>query len=350
MVKVKDFLSGLIPHSFFQFQTEFSRQVLETERRRAVLISILLLFIMFVITLNRFVFSDYITVYKEFRNYYPLAIFTVSSFLLYEIGVYFAFGLLIKKKLQPPTFVRYANATLETSLPSIIIIYIAFISNPSTAMYSPPTYGYFIFILISTLRLDFKLSFYTGFISALEYTIIVFYYHGNGTLIDSPEYSLQNILVKSVFYILGGIFAGLVSTQIKESVLKSVSLLQEKNEITQLFGRHVSPSVVNKLLETNMQLDSETRFVCVMFLDIRNFTKFSESRTPAEVVDYLNLLFSFMIEIVNRNNGIINKFLGDGFMAVYGAPIGDGKECENAIKTVQEILEEVKVFNLQFRI
>lgn len=97
MVKVKDFLSGLIPHSFFQFQTEFSRQVLETERRRAVLISILLLFIMFVITLNRFVFSDYITVYKEFRNYYPLAIFTVSSFLLYEIGVYFAFGLLIKK-------------------------------------------------------------------------------------------------------------------------------------------------------------------------------------------------------------------------------------------------------------
>jgi adenylate cyclase len=63
-----------------------------------------------------------------------------------------------------------------------------------------------------------------------------------------------------------------------------------------------------------------------MFLDIRNFTGFAEARSPEEVVEYLESLFGFMIEIVNRRRGIINKFLGDGFMAVFGAPISDGRD------------------------
>jgi len=53
-------------------------------------------------------------------------------------------------------------------------------------------------------------------------------------------------------------------------------------------------------------------------------------------------LFEFMIEIVNRHHGIINKFLGDGFMAVFGAPLSDGKDCLNAVEAAQEILERVR--------
>ena len=57
---------------------------------------------------------------------------------------------------------------------------------------------------------------------------------------------------------------------------------------------------------------------------------------------YLESLFEFMIEIVNRNNGIINKFLGDGFMAVFGAPLSDGNDCANAVRSAREILEKVE--------
>ena len=70
--------------------------------------------------------------------------------------------------------------------------------------------------------------------------------------------------------------------------------------------------VMTTLLDLKPDLRSESKNVCVMFLDIRNFTTFSETRNPEEVVRYLENLFSFMIEIVNRHNGIINKFLGDG--------------------------------------
>src|SRR5215510_488760 len=82
-----------------------------------------------------------------------------------------------------------------------------------------------------------------------------------------------------------------------------------------------------------------------MFLDIEGFTTFSESRRPEEVVEYLNSLFSFMIDSVNRHHGIVNKFLGDGFMAVFGAPISDTSDCRNAVAASLEIVEKVTSMN-----
>src|SRR5262249_14569600 len=107
-------------------------------------------------------------------------------------------------------------------------------------------------------------------------------------------------------------------------------------------GQHVSPAVVDRLLEQRADVKSEVRDVCVMFLDVRNFTAFAEKRTPEEVVEYLNSLFDFMIDSVNRHHGIVNKFLGDGVMAVFGAPLSDGKECVHAIDAAQEILAQIE--------
>jgi adenylate cyclase len=82
-----------------------------------------------------------------------------------------------------------------------------------------------------------------------------------------------------------------------------------------------------------------------MFLDIEGFTTFSESRRPEEVVEYLNSLFSFMIDSVNQHHGIVNKFLGDGFMAVFGAPISDARDSRNAVAASLEILQKVEAMS-----
>jgi adenylate cyclase len=118
--------------------------------------------------------------------------------------------------------------------------------------------------------------------------------------------------------------------------------LEDKNQIIRVFGQHVSPVVVNRILDQKKDLVSEIRYVCIMFLDIRGFTKFSESKKPEEVVYYLNSLFSFMIDIVNHNHGIINKFLGDGFMAVFGAPLSNGNDCQDAVTAALEIIERIE--------
>ena len=59
-------------------------------------------------------------------------------------------------------------------------------------------------------------------------------------------------------------------------------------------------------------------------------------------MNYLNGLFAFMIDIVSKHNGIINKFLGDGFMAIFGAPLTDGRECEHAMRAALEIVAQVE--------
>jgi len=120
---------------------------------------------------------------------------------------------------------------------------------------------------------------------------------------------------------------------------------EERNRIMGVFGQHVSPEVVNRLLSQDFEQDGEMREVCLMFLDIRNFTAFTEKSQPQEVVEHLNALFEFMVDCVNRNQGIVNKFLGDGFMAVFGAPIADEKNCHHALKASIEILNELARFN-----
>lgn len=79
-----------------------------------------------------------------------------------------------------------------------------------------------------------------------------------------------------------------------------------------------------------------------MFLDIRNFTPFVEHKEPEEVVNYLNSLFGFIIDIVRSHHGIINQFLGDGFMATFGAPLSVGNSSEHAALAAQEILNKLK--------
>jgi adenylate cyclase len=99
---------------------------------------------------------------------------------------------------------------------------------------------------------------------------------------------------------------------------------------------------VNQLLSQPTSQTPELREVCVMVLDIRNFTTFSEVRPADEVVRYLNTLWGFMVRSVNEYNGIVNKFLGDGFLAVFGAPLTTGQDCANAIAASRRIIDELE--------
>jgi adenylate cyclase len=78
-----------------------------------------------------------------------------------------------------------------------------------------------------------------------------------------------------------------------------------------------------------------------MFLDLRGFTGFSEAAEPEAVVDYLNRLFSFMIAAVAEHGGIVHQLLGDGFMAVFGAPRSREDDCARAVAAARAIVERV---------
>jgi adenylate cyclase len=198
--------------------------------------------------------------------------------------------------------------------------------------------------VLSALRLNFKLCVFTGLVAGLEYTVLAMVLIGRASTVGVEPILFGSFhhFFKGFLLFATGVVTGLVTREIRKRILKSFEMVEERNRISRTFGEYVSPAVMQKLLTLKPDLISEKRTVCVMFLDIRDFTTFAEKRTPEEVVAYLESLFGFMIEIVNRHHGIINKFLGDGFMAVFGAPVSHGSDCVDAVTAAKEILSRIQ--------
>jgi class 3 adenylate cyclase len=121
--------------------------------------------------------------------------------------------------------------------------------------------------------------------------------------------------------------------------------LEERQRIVNAFGQQVSPAIVEELLKQGPEIPSKRTFVCVLFMDIRDFTRLVEKKTPEEFVAYQNAVFGAAIAIVDRNHGVINQFLGDGFMATFGAPVATGRDCRNALSAARELLAAVKALS-----
>jgi len=264
----------------------------------------------------------------------------------FELLIWYFINQCLEKEKSVPKTLRYIVAFVEISVPTLAILTISQVLSIH-ALYLPPVFMYFIIIALSALSLNFWVCIFTGSIGALEYILIAWY------IINSREAdeNLNNFtpigmfvlhIVKGSMILTTGIITGIITNKLKNGFLKSFQSISEKNHIMSMFGQHVSPAVMEKLLHQKNSTEGEVQNVCMMFLDIRNFTTFSENRTPQEVVAYLNSLFDFMIDIVNRNHGIINKFLGDGFMAAFGAPFSDGFDSRNAVNASKEILQKLK--------
>ncbi|MEM9337391.1 MAG: adenylate/guanylate cyclase domain-containing protein [Bacteroidota bacterium] len=118
-------------------------------------------------------------------------------------------------------------------------------------------------------------------------------------------------------------------------------LSEAEKKIKKLLGQQVSADIAQALISDEPERGNIHKFVCILFLDIRDFTPFASSRTPEEVIAYQNNVFGFMIEIIARHHGVINQFMGDGFMATFGAPVSYENDVQNAFAAALEIVEEV---------
>lgn len=123
----------------------------------------------------------------------------------------------------------------------------------------------------------------------------------------------------------------------------------ERAQVMDIFSRFVSADVAKEMWDRRGQssLAGEIRTVTIIFTDIRNFTTLSESEASDKVVQWLNDYFARMNEIVERHGGHINKYIGDGLMIVFGAPVdrGDRQEAREAVECGLAMLDEVERMN-----
>lgn len=119
-------------------------------------------------------------------------------------------------------------------------------------------------------------------------------------------------------------------------------LVDAEQKIVTLLKQQLSGDIAQELLLHSSSEMGNRSFVCIMFLDIRDFTVMAEKLSPEELIAYQNEVFGFMIDTVQEHHGNINQLLGDGFMATFGAPVSHGNDCQNAFSAAQQILVQLK--------
>jgi len=333
------------------FEDHLAREIIQSERMRMAILASLLGTLLVIYGLG----------YALFRNvpmlrfltpgvfFYILAV--VALLLCYELAIRYLLGRWLRRGKGVPGALRYLNALVETSVPSILIILVSREIDLLYVLQSPLGLLYAIFIVLSTLQLDVRLSAFTGMVAAAQYVALSFAYIGvgSGLLGDAAPASASTPFEAPPFYVakaaillLAGFAAGFVADQLTLRVSNAFRAWEERQRIVSTFGQQVSPAIVEALLGAGTEIASKCTFVCVMFMDIRNFTPLVESKSPEEIVAFQNVVFAEAVEVVNRNHGIINQFLGDGFMATFGAPLATGHDCANALVAARELVVGIR--------
>ncbi|MGH9340408.1 MAG: adenylate/guanylate cyclase domain-containing protein [Acidobacteriota bacterium] len=122
---------------------------------------------------------------------------------------------------------------------------------------------------------------------------------------------------------------------------------RERRRLRNLFKRYVSDEVIRQILERpeHLALAGERKEVTVLFSDIRNYTTRSEGMEAEILVRDLNEYLSAMVEVIQRNRGLVDKFMGDGIMAIFGAPLADPESSPNAVRAAGEMIARLEELN-----
>lgn len=127
--------------------------------------------------------------------------------------------------------------------------------------------------------------------------------------------------------------------------------LKERERLKLHFTRYVSQYVMEKILsaETVAKLEGERRKITVLFSDVREFTHLAERLAPEEVVSLLNEYFKAMIDIIFKHHGTLDKFMGDGLMVEFGAPLDDALQERNAVDAAIAMQKEMVSLGVQWK-
>jgi adenylate cyclase len=326
------------------FEQRLAREILTAERFRSTLLAVIPTVAMLAFLAVSSAYPAAVTelLHGKFDRL-PVGFF-LCSVAAFEFHVLYVTERALREGTRPAVTRRYAYAFVETSLPTLVILYYATIIGPVQALLMPSAFVYFVFIVLATLRLDFALCAFTGLVAAVEYAAVALFWGASDTSVAEPTLaSLPNQLGKACVLLVSGVSAGFVARRLRKSFTRALESLEERARILGVFGQHVSPEVAAQLVAKGADdARGEAREVCVMFLDIRNFTSFAEKRSAEAVVLYLNTLFDEAVQAVTLRRGIVNKFLGDGFMAVFGAPIADENHCAAAVDAGLDLLERIE--------
>jgi class 3 adenylate cyclase len=304
-------------------------------------------------------FSTVIFVAKDAQT--PLAnkIFQVmlSTWLVYAVIVW---GLL-RKRDRYHRWLKYLSMTVDVSL-----LYLGMIGSlhNHSGVYevyrSPLTWiALAAFNLLAALRYSVVAGLYSAGITLVHGTALLTYVRVSASVpwveqsvYLGPGLNEPECIFVMVFVAINGVFAAVIASNSRKLILQAAGeslarerLEQDRDRLAKYFSKDVVDLVLND--PSSIGLGGRRMTATVLFADIRNFTQLSTMMQPEEVVELLNRYFSMMVDIVFDNGGTLDKFLGDGLMALFGVPYPIEKPEERAVRTALEMLDALQGLNRQ---
>jgi class 3 adenylate cyclase len=120
-----------------------------------------------------------------------------------------------------------------------------------------------------------------------------------------------------------------------------------RDQQRELISKFATTEVAEDLLTSGFSLGGKRADVTAMFCDIRSFTTIAEARDPAETIELLNDYYTLMMDAIGREGGIVNQMVGDGLMAIFGAPLPREDHHERAVRAARQMVELIRLFSAE---
>jgi len=251
-------------------------------------------------------------------------------------------AILIAKDWWHPAL-RYVNTGAQVALLSIFLALMARDKGPSFAFSTAIPMLFCVPIAITAFRLSPLLTLFSGAAAAsgmiLVYAFAMRPQLSEAMLREFPTLSWPSVIARVVVLFSIGVAAALSALALRKTMRKNAEDEDRIDLLKRTFGRLVAPEVAREILANENWMQPARRDAVVMFADLKGFTSFSESRPPEEVAEFLNRCWSIAADIVEKHGGVINKYLGDGFLALFGVP-AEHPEAERAAAETAAELEE----------
>lgn len=127
--------------------------------------------------------------------------------------------------------------------------------------------------------------------------------------------------------------------ELEQEYENKLSLEKDKSRMQSVFGMYVDPKIVEAILSEEIAVDQKGRRqnVTVMFADLRGYTSMTEEMDAEKVISFLNEFFTSMTEVIMGYEGMVDKYIGDGIMCLFGTPIEDPEHRDKALLTAMEM-------------
>ncbi len=230
-----------------------------------------------------------------------------------------------------------------------------YVDGAAAFITGPVSYCYLFFVVITGFTFSFRVSVASGFAAAVGYFCCYLMAQpglGNVQTTNVLLYQDLNSTVvagfKALVFICTGLAVGTIGHLGKRLVLRTLFEERDKSRLQRLFGQYVTGVVSDRILRRAAEVSGDRVEVVILFSDLRGFSSFAEGRDPAVVVQRLNAYLERMVAAIQAEGGVVDKFIGDAVMAVFGGLVAVDHPCRRALRAAHGMRAGLADLNAQW--